>query len=199
MAEARDWSRYYDEQERTEPGDLLLEVLDAFENEARSGTAVDLGCGQGIDTAELLRRGWEVVAIDASEDAIRRLRRRIAEDHVERLDTLVSAMEDLAVVQADLIHASYSLPYCRPEAFPDVWRGLLAALRPGGRFAGQLFGDRDTWAGTKDDMTFLELEEARGLFDGLELESFVETEEDGEAWGEMKHWHVFHAIARRPA
>jgi SAM-dependent methyltransferase len=199
MAESRDWSRYYEEQERTEPRDLLVEVLDAFEDEARSGVAVDLGCGQGIDTAELLRRGWDVVAIDASEEGIRRLRRRIPGDHAERLATLVAPMEDVAVVEADLIHAGFSLPYCRPEAFPDVWEGIRSALRPGGRFAGQLFGVRDTWATSKDDMTFFELERARGLFDGLELESFVEEEEDGEAWGEMKHWHVFHAIARRPA
>jgi hypothetical protein len=108
-------------------------------------------------------------------------------------------MEDVAVVDADLIHAGFSLPYCRPEAFPDVWEGIRSALRPGGRFAGQLFGVRDTWATSKDDMSFFEVERARGLFDGLELESFVEEEEDGEAWGEMKHWHVFHAIARRPA
>ncbi len=46
-------------------------------------------------------------------------------------------------------------------------------------------------------MTFHDVEAARALFDGLELESFVEEEEDGEAFEGPKHWHVFHVIARR--
>jgi len=194
----RDWTGYYDGQERTEPRELLLEMLGSFEDEARTGVAVDLGCGQGIETAELLRRGWDVVAIDATEDGIRRLRDRIDAEQADRLHTVVSRMEDVIVVEADLVHASFSLPFCRPEAFPGVWEGIRSALRPGGRFAGQLFGVRDTWSATQADMTFFELEDARALFDGMELESFVEEEDDDEAWGEMKHWHVFHAIARRP-
>jgi SAM-dependent methyltransferase len=198
MSERRDWPRYYDEQERTEPRELLVEALESFEREGRTGTAVDLGCGQGIETAELLRRGWDVVAVDVTEEGIRRLRRRIPDDQAERLATIVSRMEDVVIVEADLVHASFSLPYCRPEAFPEVWQGLLASLRPGGRFAGQLFGVRDTWASTQADMTFFDIASARALFDGMELESFLEEEEDDEAWGEMKHWHVFHAIARRP-
>jgi hypothetical protein len=32
-----------------------------------------------------------------------------------------------------------------------------------------------------------------------DAESFVEEESEDEGWDEMKHWHVFHAIARRPA
>ena len=196
MPERRDWISYYDEQEEREPREQLLSALASFEREGRTGLAVDLGCGQGFETEELLRRGWEVVAIDASDEGIRRLRARVG-DVGARLRTVVSSMEDVEIPDADLVHASFSLPYCRPEAFPRLWDDLRAAIRPGGRFAGQLFGDRDTWASTKDDMTFFELERARALFDGMEIESFDEEELDDEAWGEMKHWHVFHVIARR--
>ena len=45
-------------------------------------------------------------------------------------------------------------------------------------------------------MTFFDIASARALFDGMELESFVEEENDDRGWDEMKHWHVFHAIAR---
>jgi tellurite methyltransferase len=198
MAKERDWVGYYDEQEVREPRDLLLQVLEGFDREGRSsGQAVDLGCGQGYDTAELLRRGWEVVAIDATEEGIRRLRERIG-DVGTRLRTVVSRMEDVEIPAVDLVHASFSLPYCRPEAFPQLWEDIREAIRPGGRFAGQLFGDRDTWATTQDDMTFFEIERARALFDGMEIQSFVEEEEDDDdVWGEPKHWHVFHVIARR--
>jgi tellurite methyltransferase len=198
MPKERDWVGYYDEQEVREPRDLLLQVLEAFDREGRSsGQAVDLGCGQGYDTAELLRRGWEVVAIDATEEGIRRLRERIGDVGI-RLRTVVSRMEDVEIPAVDLVHASFSLPYCRPEAFPQLWEDIREAIRPGGRFAGQLFGVRDTWATTQDDMTFFEIERARALFDGMEIQSFVEEEEDDDdVWGEPKHWHVFHVIARR--
>ena len=200
MAERGDWVGYYDEQGEREPRDLLLEVLATFEREGRSGLAVDLGCGQGFDTAEMLRRGWEVVAIDATEEGIRRLRGRVPEGHSPRLRTVVSPMQDVEIPSADLVYASFSLPYCPPELFPRLWRDLRGAIRPDGRFAGELFGDRDTWAATEGDMTFFDIGSARELFDGMELETFEEEESEDEGWGdEMKHWHVFHAIARRPA
>ena len=197
MTERGDWVGYYEEQGEREPRDVLMQALAMFKDEGRRGLAVDLGCGQGFDTAELLRRGWEVVAIDATEEGIRRLRRRIPERHASRLRTVVSSMEDADVPTADLVFASFSLPYCRPQVFPRLWSDIREAIRPGGRFGGELFGDRDTWASSEEDMTFFDIASARALFDGMELESFVEEENDDEGWDEMKHWHVFHAIARR--
>jgi tellurite methyltransferase len=197
MTERGDWVGYYDEQAEWEPHGVLMQVLAMFEDDGRRGLAVDLGCGQGFETAELLRRGWEVIAIDAMEEAVRRLRRRITERDAPRLRTIVSRMEDADVPAADLIHASYSLPFCRPQVFPRLWSDIREAIRPGGRFAGELFGDRDTWASSEEDMSFFDIASARALFDGMELESFVEEENDDRGWDEMKHWHVFHAIARR--
>jgi tellurite methyltransferase len=198
MTERGDWVGYYEGQGEREPHDLLLQVLALFEGDGRRGLAVDLGCGQGFESAELLRRGWEVIAIDATEEGIRRLRRRVPESDASRLTTVVSRMEDADVPTADLIHASFSLPFCRPQVFPRLWGDIRGAIRPGGRFAGDLFGDRDTWASTEEDMTFFDIASARALFDGMELESFVEEENDDEGWDEIKHWHVFHVIARRP-
>jgi SAM-dependent methyltransferase len=64
------WSRFY-AAAGTDPRETLLDALDRFEAEKRApGTAVDLGCGTGRDTLELLRRGWRVVAIDSQPEAI---------------------------------------------------------------------------------------------------------------------------------
>jgi tellurite methyltransferase len=188
------WVDYYDEQGEREPRDLLLQALDSFDAEGRVGVAVDLGAGQGFETAELLRRGWEVLAIDAEPDGIRRLLERVGDE--PRLTTLVSPMQDATLPPADLVHASFSLPFCPPASFPGLWDRIRSAIRPDGRFTGELFGDRDTWASTESHMTFFDAAGARALFDGFDVESFVEEEEDDE---EMpKHWHVFHVIARHP-
>jgi|SRR5919108_1116877 SAM-dependent methyltransferase len=196
MSMRGDWVGYYDDQGDREPRELLRDALERFDREGGAGRAIDIGCGAGIETMEMLRRGWEVLAIDAERDGIRRLRDRAGAD--PRLTAIVSRMQDVDVPAADLVHAAFSLPFCPPPAFPHLWERIRAALRDGGRFVGNLFGDRDTWASTEPAMTFFDVASARGLFDGLELEVFEEEEEDGDAWGRPKHWHSYAVIARRP-
>lgn len=192
------WGAYYDAVAGQPPRKTLVTAADAFVREGRVGTAVDLGCGSGRDTLELLRRGWRVLAIDGDEDGLRRL--RDAADASGRLETRLARLEGAVWPAADLVNASYSLFFLAPEPFARVWRRIRAGLTPGGRFAGQLLGDRDTWA-SDPKMTHLTKAEALHLLDGLDIELFEEDENaSGQtATGVPKHWHVFHVVARRPA
>jgi tellurite methyltransferase len=192
-----EWTDYYEEHEGREPRDLLLDVLQSFGgDEGRS--AVDLGCGAGIDTLAMLERGWSVFAVDAEQEAIERVRRRVPASLARRLTTVTSRMEDVELpAGVDLVWASFSLFFCRPDAFADVWRRIGEAIVPGGRFGGELLGDRDTWA-PEDDISAFTLEEARALFAGFEVQRFEEEEEDGRATSGEKHWHVFHVVAGKP-
>jgi tellurite methyltransferase len=195
VADSSEWTEYYDENEDRSPREMLLEVLDGF----GSGEhwAVDLGCGNGIDTLAMLERDWSVFAIDGEEEAIRRVRKRVPSSLAPRLRTLVSRMEEVELPQVDLVWAGFSLFFCDPDQFDQVWQRVRRAIRPQGRFAGELLGNRDTWA-PEDDISAFTIGQARALFDGLELERFEEEENDGEACSGPKHWHVFHAVARRP-
>ena len=186
------WSDYYEANEGRAPRDQLLDVLGRF---AGPGMAIDLGCGSGIDTLAMLDRGWDVLAIDAEVEAIERLHRRAGDRPA--LETQRSPMEDIELPTADLVWASYSLFFCDPARFPDVWGRIRAAVRPGGRFAGELLGERDTWA-SRDDGTSMTRTEAEALFDGWTVERFEEEENDGEACSGPKHWHLFHVIALAP-
>ena len=47
------------------------------------GRALDLGCGTGLQTVELARRGWDVVGLDNVPRAIRQARRRPATGSVK--------------------------------------------------------------------------------------------------------------------
>ncbi|HET9673500.1 MAG TPA: class I SAM-dependent methyltransferase [Gaiellaceae bacterium] len=189
-----DWSAFYDAVAERPPHDTLLGALDRF---GEPGLAVDLGCGDGRDTVELLRRGWRVVAIDSEPEAIARLRARVG-DQGDRLEAAVARFEEAEWPDASLVNSSFALPFCPPGSFDAFWRRLRASIAPGGRFSGQLFGDRDAWAGSKD-MTFHSRAAAEALFGGLELERFDEVEEDGQtALGDPKRWHVFHVIAQLP-
>ena len=107
--------------------------------------------------------------------------------------------EAAAWPDADLVNASFALPFCGPEHFRALWERVVASLRPGARFCGQLFGDRDEWASAHAEMTFHTREEVERLLSDLDVERLDEVEEDGStAFEPVKHWHVFHVVARRP-
>src|SRR5665213_1304291 len=181
---------YFDATAERPPRPTLLVALDRFDGER--GFAVDLGCGQGRDTIELLRRGWSVLAIDAEAEAIRRLASRADLPPGARPDTMAERFEDAVWPIAQLVNASFALPLCPPSRFPALWRKIIGSLSPGGRFAGQLYGERDGWAG-KPGITHHDREAVSGLLTGLETELLEEEESDTVTpRGKRKHWHIFH-------
>ncbi len=198
-------TQYYDAVASRPPNDSLLQALQRFDAEpapAGGRFAVDLGCGEGRDTAELLRRGWRVLAIDAQPEAIRRLLARPNLAHTERLTTQVMRFEEARWPEADLVNASYSLPFCPAEHFPALWQRIVASIRPGGRFAGTLFGDHDDWATQRHSRFGKSVHHTRAEVETLlapfEVEWLREQDEDTTtATGQPKHWHAFHIVARQ--
>lgn len=193
----KDWRAYYAKIAARPPRATLLHALDAFDGSSGPGFALDLGCGGGCDTVELLRRGWHVLALDAQAAAIESVLARPDLPSTGRLETLVSRFEDAQWPDADLINSSFALPHCPPDDFVRLWAGITGALRPGGRFAGQLYGERDSWFGDPT-MTFHRRAEAEALLGDFEVEFFREEDDDGlTPRGRPKHWHIFHVVARR--
>jgi SAM-dependent methyltransferase len=158
--------------------------------------AVDLGCGDGAETLELLTRGWTVLAVDGSPEGIARLRESVSPADRARLTIRVAPFANVSLPPADLVYAGLSLPFCEPGDFGRVWTAITSSLRPNGLFVGHLFGPHDSWAG-KPGMTFHTREDVESLLAELEIEQLREQDEDGEAVGGPKHWHVFHVIARK--
>lgn len=190
-----DWAGYYEATAGRPPRRTLLSALASFGRDA--GFAVDLGCGDGRDTVELLRRGWRVLAIDAEPQALTRLRARPDLPADALLETRCARFEETTWPSAELVNASFALPLCPPARFPSLWRRLSRSLNPGGRFAGQLYGDRDGWAGDPG-MTFFTRPAAEELLADLAIEMFEEEETDAVTpRGKSKHWHIFHIVARR--
>jgi SAM-dependent methyltransferase len=196
----RDWTAYYQAVAGRPPRDTLLNALERFEAEPQNSHvpfAVDLGCGDGRDTAELLRRRWHVLSIDGEPAAIAHLQSRTDLDQ-QRLDTRIERFESLTLPESvDLINASFCLPFCPPSSFGFLWESITNALRPGGRFSGQLFGDRDSWA-LHTNLTHHRRVKVESLLEPFSVEWLAEEEHPGQtALGEDKYWHLFHIVARK--
>ncbi len=196
----RDWSAYYSAVVGRPPRDTLLAALASFDAETSADGekfAVDLGCGDGRDTVELLKRGWRVLGIDGEQEAIARLLAR-PDINRDRLETQIVRFEQLILPEAvDLVNASFSLPFCPPEHFPSLWEKIVSCLRSGGRFCGQLFGDRDSWA-VYTSMNHHTREQIEVLLQPFEIEMLEEEEHPGKtALGEEKYWHLFQIVARK--
>lgn len=198
-AAKRDWPGYYDAVEGKPPRDTLLKALELFEKEPpeEPRLAVDLGCGTGRDTLELLRRGWRVFATDSSPDAFARMVPRLPTEYRDRFEHTTTPFESLEIPRARLVNASYALPFCDPDAFSRLWGRIIAALPRNGRFAGQLFGERDDWAKIPDRSHHTRAQ-VDTLFADFVIDSLQEVENyEAGATGELKNWHIFHIVARK--
>ena len=193
------WEDYYEAVEGRPLRPLFVEASAFVSSPDASGrprVAIDLGCGDGSETLELLRNGWRVVAVDSAPEAIVRLRASVAPEHAARLTTVVGRFHEVDLPVADFIYAGLSLPFCAPNHFADAWRAVTQALRREGVFAGHFFGPRDSWA-SNPDMTFHTREVLDELLEGFDVRAVREQDEDGPAVSGPKHWHVFHVIATK--
>lgn len=196
----RDWCAYYNAVQGYPPRVTLLAALERFDIEklaTQSRFALDLGCGDGRDTAEMLGRGWRVLAIDDQPEALARLEGR-PHISIERLEILIAGFEEVNFPgNVDLVNASFALPFCPPEHFPNLWEKIVACLSCGGRFSGQLFGDRDSWA-IYPSMTHHTRTQAETLLQPFDIEVFEEEEHpEKTVLGEEKYSHLFNIVARK--
>lgn len=222
-----DWTPFFNAVKGQPPRETLVKALDLFEAEDAMRAdrqwryAVDLGCGEGRDLREILRRHrrtwWKAAAFDTADEPlvpdIEPHRWRFHRMPMERVPTefpsfITYTDTGRKFEHADLINASFTLPFCDPNHFPTLWRWIITRLKPAGRFAGQFFGVDDEWnvppsvqaaAAMPPAKIFHTRAQVEQLLSELHIEHLEEANRPGKtSSGETKHWHIFHAIARKP-
>jgi SAM-dependent methyltransferase len=223
-AAAFDWPGYFNAVANKPARETLVKALELFAAEdAKAGRkrpkeriAIDIGCGEGRDTRELLRRKgpphWSLLVTDGSAKGLDILLDSLKPAEHKRLCAVQCKMEELPrlyprgiphglterrAIHVDLVNASFSLPFCPARSLPVLWTWIDHLVKPGGRFAGQIFGDRDTWAHARKT-TGIPRTRLDRMFRNFVFEELREEEKDDiTTMGEPKHWHVFHIVARK--
>lgn len=126
------WEQHYGQRNQIWSGRPNQRLVDEVAS-LRSGTALDLGCGEGADAIWLAEQGWDVVAVDVSPTALERAAMAAAERGVaERIDWRVCDLgAEFPAGQYDLVNAAYLLS---PVALPrtEILKAAAESVRPGG-------------------------------------------------------------------
>lgn len=140
------WEELYGARESVWSGrvnPLLAQVAETLP----AGRALDVGAGEGGDTVWLASRGWDVVALDISATALRRLEAAATDRGVAgRVHPRAVDLEhELPDGEFDLVSAQF---FQSPLEFPRdrVLRDLAGLLVPGGRLLLVDHGSAPPWA-----------------------------------------------------
>jgi len=99
---------------------------------------LDVGCGDGVLTQQIVDAGARVIGLDASPEMVEAARLRGVDAFVADAQTLDLAGQALRFGQFDAAFSNAALHWMLdPKA---VASGLYSVLKPGGRFAGEMGG-----------------------------------------------------------
>ncbi len=191
------WEAYFKAKLRDPPAGFVVEGLNAIQHNSPHKVAIDLGCGVGHETVQLLQRGYNVVAVDGQAEAFDYLKQQPnIGPYLGNLRTIVSSFEKLnfsELPQADVVVASFALPFMRASDFNGTWQKVVAKIKPGGYFIGNLFAPDFSFFADKfrGSMTFHSKPEALALFSGFEMLGFQEVKAPGTKPGTINHYYVF--------
>jgi trans-aconitate methyltransferase len=112
----------------TDLGANILEWLDPKPGEE----ILDLGCGDGVLTAQIAERGARVLGVDASSEMVDAARVRGVTAHV------IDATQLTFQRQFDAVFSNAALHWIHDQ--PALLRGVARALKPRGRFVAEMGG-----------------------------------------------------------
>ena len=94
---------------------------------------LDLCCGTGTLTCEMTRRGYEMIAVDASVDMLIKAQEKSAALEIPPLFLCQDAKELDLYGTVDAAYCSLDgMNYLPPDALPELFKRLRLFIRPGG-------------------------------------------------------------------
>lgn len=198
--DAGHWSGYNQAQVGRHVRSLLTDALSFLD--VCGGKALDVGAGAGIETKALLAQGFDVLSVEPTPASGQLIAQEIVRSNPEwlsRWELATLPIQDVGLESSYFccIYAGFSLPYCPPEVFGDVWSRLLSSLAPGGLIAVDLFGPEDSWA-QESDISSVERSWLEESLRGMQVHRLEEQAYWGKTFSGEKFWHTFELIAQRP-
>ena len=185
----KDWTNYQNKTYGDDACKLIIDFLDKY----KVDSAIDLGCGSGNETVYMVKNGIKVLAIDRqlNQDFILN---RLSDSEKQLISFKESSFEDVELPKTKLLTAFFSIPFCNPNNFDELWTKIYNSIEDNGYFVGQLFGDRDAWNVVESINTFSidKVNEYLKNYNIIKLEEIEYVRES-----DNKKWHFYDIIAQK--
>ena len=185
----KDWTNYQNKTYGDEACKLIIDFLDKY----KVDSAIDLGCGSGNETVYMVKNGIKVLAIDRqlNQDFILN---RLSDSEKQLISFKESSFEDVELPKTKLLTAFFSIPFCNPNNFDELWTKIYNSIEDNGYFVGQLFGDSDAWNVVKSINTF-SIDKVKEYLKNYNIIKLEEIEYVRES--DNKKWHFYDIIAQK--
>lgn len=123
---------FWDDLWRTDPDGVEVpdQILAAELAHRTPGTLLDLGCGQGTNALALAARGWSVLGVDISPQAVARARREAARRGLDAAFEVGELPGWTVDRRFDLVVSTFALP--EGAAGDATLRQAASLVKPGG-------------------------------------------------------------------
>lgn len=189
------WKQYYYKTLSNPIRDTALQATQLMPK----GNVLELGAGSGNETIFFLKKGYKVWSIDndkLSHEFI--YSRREILDYNSELKTFCIDFVHIPwhdFPQFNIVHASYSLPFCNKKDFYSTWNNIVSQIAPGGVFSGTFFAQENQ---APSKIILLSEQELRDMFKPFIIESFETIDEKMSVKkGGYKMQRCFKVIARK--
>lgn len=185
----KDWTNYQNKTYGDDACKLIIDFLDKY----KVDSAIDLGCGSGNETVYMVKNGIKVLAIDRqlNQDFILN---RLSDSEKQLISFKESSFEDVELPKTKLLTAFFSIPFCNPNNFDELWTKIYNSIEDNGYFVGQLFGDRDAWNVVESINTF-SIDKVKEYLKNYNIIKLEEIEYVRES--DNKKWHFYDIIAQK--
>lgn len=185
----KDWTNYQNKTYGDEACKLIIDFLDKY----KVDSAIDLGCGSGNETVYMVKNGIKVLAIDRqlNQDFILN---RLSDSEKQLISFKESSFENVELPKTKLLTAFFSIPFCNPNNFDELWTKIYNSIEDNGYFVGQLFGDRDAWNVVESINTF-SIDKVKEYLKNYNIIKLEEIEYVRES--DNKKWHFYDIIAQK--
>lgn len=185
----KDWTNYQNKTYGDEACKLIIDFLDKY----KVDSAIDLGCGSGNETVYMVKNGIKVLAIDRqlNQDFILN---RLSDSEKQLISFKKSSFENVELPKTKLLTAFFSIPFCNPNNFDELWTKIYNSIEDNGYFVGQLFGDRDAWNVVESINTF-SIDKVKEYLKNYNIIKLEEIEYVRES--DNKKWHFYDIIAQK--
>ena len=187
----KDWTNYQNKTYGDDACKLIIDFLDKY----KVDSAIDLGCGSGNETVYMIKNGIKVLAIDRqlNQDFILN---RLSDNEKKMISFKESSFEDVELPRTNLLTAFFSIPFCNPNNFDELWTKIYNSIEDDGYFVGQLFGDRDAW-NVVDSINTFPIDKVKEYLKKFKIIKLEEVEYVRES--DNKKWHFYDIIAQKKA